>query len=140
MAWCRWSGRRRWSTSTAAFERIPYELFVLKALPDAVRRPELYVAGANRWRNPEDDLPADFELNRDVQYSALGQPLDSAEFTAELQRRDRAAVSRLNDAVATAGGVRISNRRGEPWITVPAIEKQPEPGSLPGPDQWVRST
>lgn len=113
-------------------ERIPYELCVLKALRVAIRRREVYVAGANRWRNPEDDLPADFELNRDVHYAALRQPLDATEFVAELQRRHRAALSRLNDAVAvgTAGGVRISNRRGQPWITVPPIEKQPDPPTL----------
>ncbi|MGW0939500.1 hypothetical protein [Streptomyces sp. NPDC002666] len=28
--------------------------------------------GANRWRNPEDDSPADFEDYRDVHYAALG--------------------------------------------------------------------
>jgi TnpA family transposase len=113
-------------------ERIPYELCVLKALRDAIRRREVYAAGANRWRNPEDDLPADFELNRDVHYDALRQPLDATEFVADLQRRHRAALTRLNDALAnqTVGGVRISNRRGEPWITVPAIEKQPEPPTL----------
>lgn len=38
-------------------ERIPYELCVLVALRDAVRRREIWVVGANRWRNPEDDLP-----------------------------------------------------------------------------------
>ncbi|MGW7529021.1 hypothetical protein [Streptomyces sp. NPDC054783] len=32
--------------------------------------------GANRWRNPEDDLPPDFELNRDVHYDAIRQPQD----------------------------------------------------------------
>jgi TnpA family transposase len=113
-------------------ERIPYELCVLKALRDAIRRREVYVAGANRWRNPEDDLPADFELNRDVHYGALRQPLDSAEFVAELQRGHRAALTRLNDALTngTAGGVRITNRRGEPWIRMPTIEKQPEPPTL----------
>jgi hypothetical protein len=113
-------------------ERIPYELCVLKALRDALCRRELYVAGANRWRNPEDDLPADFELNRDVHYDALRQPLDATAFVAELQRRHRAALSHLNDALAngTADGVRISNRHGEPWITVPAIEKQAEPPTL----------
>src|SRR5699024_3134925 len=42
-------------------ERIPYELCVLVSLREALRRREVYVAGANRWRNPEDDLPADFE-------------------------------------------------------------------------------
>ena len=33
-------------------ERIPYELCVLVALRDALRRREVYVAGARRWRNP----------------------------------------------------------------------------------------
>ncbi|MFD4338015.1 DUF4158 domain-containing protein [Streptomyces anulatus] len=42
-------------------ERIPYELCVLVALRDAVRRREIYVEGAARWCNPEDDLPGDFE-------------------------------------------------------------------------------
>jgi hypothetical protein len=42
-------------------ERIPYELCVLRALRDAIRRREISVVGANRWRNPEDDLPTDFE-------------------------------------------------------------------------------
>ncbi|MEU9984064.1 Tn3 family transposase [Streptomyces sp. NPDC050856] len=55
-------------------ERIPYELCVLVSLRDALRRREIWVVGANRWRNPEDDLPADFEDNRDVHYAALGQP------------------------------------------------------------------
>lgn len=57
-------------------ERIPYELCVLVSLRDALRRREIWVVGANRWRNPEDDLPADFEDNRDVHYAALGQPQD----------------------------------------------------------------
>lgn len=42
-------------------ERIPYELCVLRALRDALRRREIHVAGAQRWRNPDEDLPADFE-------------------------------------------------------------------------------
>ncbi|MFE7001169.1 DUF4158 domain-containing protein [Streptomyces griseus] len=45
-------------------ERIPYELCVLVALRDAIRRREIYVEGALRWRNPEDDLPGDFEAAR----------------------------------------------------------------------------
>ena len=39
-------------------ERIPYELCVLVALRDALRRREVYVAGANRWRNPKTTCPA----------------------------------------------------------------------------------
>ncbi|GAA2607680.1 MULTISPECIES: hypothetical protein [Streptomyces] len=47
-------------------ERNPYELCVLVALRDALRRREIWAPGANRWQNPEDDLPPDFEDNRDV--------------------------------------------------------------------------
>jgi hypothetical protein len=46
----------------------------LVALRVAVRRREIWVVGANLWRNPGDDLLADFEDNRDVRYAALGQP------------------------------------------------------------------
>lgn len=67
-------------------ERIPYELCVLKALRDAIRRREVYVAGASRWRNPEEDLPADFDDNRDVHYRAIRQPLDPSIFVTALQR------------------------------------------------------
>ena len=44
---------------------------MLKALREALRRREIWVAGANRWRNPDDDLPTDFEENRDVHYAAI---------------------------------------------------------------------
>jgi hypothetical protein len=106
---------------------------VLKIDTRAERRVEgELINDLKRVRGPEDDLPADFELNRDVHYDALRQPLDATAFVAELQRRHRAALSHLNDALAngTADGVRISNRHGEPWITVPAIEKQAEPPTL----------
>jgi len=66
-------------------DRIPYELCVLVALRDAIRRPEIHIEGATRWRDPEDDLPGDFEASRDVHYAALRQPLDSSEFIASLQ-------------------------------------------------------
>jgi len=38
-------------------ERIPYEFCVLVALRNGLRRPEIYVEGANRWGKPDDDLP-----------------------------------------------------------------------------------
>jgi hypothetical protein len=53
-------------------ERIPYELCVLIALRDALRRREVFVQGAGRWKDPDDDLPGDFEDNREVHYSGVG--------------------------------------------------------------------
>jgi hypothetical protein len=68
-------------------ERIPYELCVLIAMRDALRRREVYVQGAGRWKNPDEDLPGDFEDNRDVHYAELGKPLDATEFVAGLRKR-----------------------------------------------------
>ncbi|RLU81290.1 hypothetical protein CTZ27_32590 [Streptomyces griseocarneus] len=42
---------------------ILYELCVLVSWRDALRRREIWAPRANRWRNPEDDLPPDFEGN-----------------------------------------------------------------------------
>lgn len=41
---------------TGKVERIPYELCVLVALRDAIRRREIYIEGGLRWRNPENAM------------------------------------------------------------------------------------
>ena len=117
---------------TGLVERIPYELCVLVALRKAIRRREIWVEGGNTWRNPDDDLPADFEENRDVHYEALSKPRDPADFIADLQKRHVAALDRLNKALkkGTTGGVKITRKKGEPWISVPPAGKQAEPENL----------
>ena len=44
--------------------QITYEICVLEALRDKLRCKEVWVVGANRYRNPDEDLPADFEAQR----------------------------------------------------------------------------
>ena len=113
-------------------ERIPYELCVLDALRDGIRRRETWVVGANRWRNPDDDLPADFEDNRDVHYDALRQPQDPTAFVSTLKEKMTSSLARLEEAMTlnTTGGVQIQHRRGDPWILVPSMKKLPEPANL----------
>ncbi|CAM5321195.1 Tn3 family transposase ISNpu13 [Streptomyces abikoensis] len=113
-------------------ERIPYELCVLAALRDAIRRREIYTEGALRWRNPEDDLPGDFETTRTVHYAAIRQPMDPQEFITDLKRRMTAGLDRLSAALAdgSAGGVKVTTRHGDPWIAVPKLEPLAEPTGL----------
>lgn len=113
-------------------ERIPYELCVLISLRNAIRRREVWIEGARRWRNLEEDLPQDFEEIRDIHYDALRQPLDPAVFVAELKGKLAAALETFDTALrdGTTGGVRIITRRGKPWISVPKVSKLPEAPNL----------
>ena len=109
-------------------ERIPYELCVLIALRDALRRRELYVDGAS---NPDHDLPGDFDTAREVHYAALRQPMDPTEFITDLRQRMNEGLRRLDAARLNGGaGVTVTTRRGVPWITVPRLEPLPEPANL----------
>ncbi|MCW4356113.1 Tn3 family transposase [Hoyosella sp. YIM 151337] len=112
-------------------ERIPYELCVLIALRDALRRREIYAGGGNRWRNPDEDLPRDFDTAREIHYAALRKPLDASEFITSLQQRMSDALSRLDAALTDrSAGVSLTTRAGQPWITMPRLEPLPEPVNL----------
>jgi hypothetical protein len=75
---------------------------VLIALREALRRREVYVQGAGQWKDPDEDLPGDFEDNRDVHYAALAKPLDTSEFIGSLRKRLDDALTRLDTALAGA--------------------------------------
>lgn len=53
-----------------------YECGVFQALREKPRCEEIWVAGAEKWRNPDLDLPADFEANRAENYAQLRKPPD----------------------------------------------------------------
>ena len=109
--------------------RITYEICVLEALRDQLRCKEIWVVGANRYRNPDEDLPADFEAQRTPYYEALNLPLDSECFIADLQAEMREALQALDNGLPNNPYVRISNKRGG-WITLTPLDAQPEPPNL----------
>jgi hypothetical protein len=41
-----------------------YEVVTFQALREHLRCKEIWITGADRWRNPDEDLPADFETRR----------------------------------------------------------------------------
>jgi hypothetical protein len=59
----------------------------------------------------------------------LRQPTDPTSFVDGLRQRMTAALGRFDAALVngTAGGVKITTRRGEPWISVPKMLPLAEP-------------
>jgi len=112
-------------------ERIPYELCVLVALRDAIRRREVYVLGGVRWRNPRTTCPATSTTPARSTTPPCGSR-PTRPRSSSLRERTRAALGRLDAALVddTAGGVQIKTRKGEPWISVPKLTALPEPQHL----------
>ena len=109
--------------------RITYEICVLEALRDKLRCKEIWVVGANRRRNPDDDLPADFESQRSSYYQELRLPLEPERFLTDLQAEMRAALHALDAGLPANRLVRIGQKRDD-WITVTPFDPQPEPPNL----------
>jgi len=109
--------------------RINYELCVLQTLREKLRCKEVWVEGSDRYRNPEEDLPADFEIRRDQYYEALRLPLDADSFITELQGELRDGLSLLEQGLPKNQHVQILSK-GDGWIALSPLDAQPAPPSL----------
>jgi Transposase and inactivated derivatives, TnpA family len=109
--------------------RVNYEICVLQALRDRLRSKEIWVVGAKRYCNPEEDLPQDFESQRETYYHALKQPLDAEAFIGQLQQEMKVALAQLDEGLANNEQVRILKKKNG-WISISPFVAQPEPLNL----------
>jgi len=106
--------------------RINYELCVLQTLREKLRCKEVWVVGADRYRNPDDDLPADFETQRADYYEALRLPLDADPFIASLQQEMCDALGLLDRGLPKNPHVHIL-AKNKGWVALSPLDAQPEP-------------
>jgi hypothetical protein len=111
--------------------RINYEICVLQVLRDGLRSREIWVSGAIKWRNPDDDLPKDFESQRSAYYTALKQPEEVELFITNLQDQLRKALRILHEGLPKNHKVHILSK-GDGWISITPLEPLPEPLHLAG--------
>ena len=109
--------------------RMNYEICVLQALRDKLRCKEIWVVGANRYRNPDDDLPKDFEERREENYKALNQPLDAEPFIEALKQAMKEGLTKLDAGLPKNPKVEITDK-GKGWISLSPLDAQAEPANL----------
>ena len=109
--------------------RTVYEACVLQALRDRLRCKEICVGGAHEWRNPDEDLPADFETNRAEHYEMLHKPVDAGAFVARLREELRGQLTALNEELPGLDWLEISDRKSGA-VQLTALTAQPEPANL----------
>ncbi|MGE5532679.1 MAG: Tn3 family transposase, partial [Bacteroidota bacterium] len=117
------------ATGRDRVNRITYEIAVLEALREQLLCKEIWEVGANRYRNPDEDLPADFDENRKEYYQALNLPLDADRFIVDLQAEMREALSTFDAGLKKNRHVRLKAKRGG-WITLTPLDAQPDPTNL----------
>ena len=110
--------------------RINYELCVLQSLREQVRCKEVWIAGADRFRNPDEDLPNDFAARRASCYERLGLPLAADAFIEKLRGEMTKALERLDQGLPRNSHVRLDPRRPKKPIIVSKIEPLPDPPNL----------
>jgi TnpA family transposase len=110
--------------------RITYELCVLQAVREQLRCREIWIEGANRFRNPDDDLPHDFDAGRSGYYAALRLPTEVETFITQEQAALRKALSTLNDGLPHNPRVSIRTRHEQSRFVVSPLAPQPEPQNL----------
>ncbi|MBY0462567.1 MAG: Tn3 family transposase [Alphaproteobacteria bacterium] len=109
--------------------RINYEIAVLKALREGLRCKEIWVEGAKRYRNPDEDLPTDFEERREEHYLALKQPQEAEKFISKLQHEMRGALTMFNNGIPKNTKVKILAKKGG-YISLSPLDAQAPPPNL----------
>ncbi|MFJ2868221.1 Tn3 family transposase [Kitasatospora sp. NPDC087314] len=109
--------------------RMVYEVATFQALREQLRCKEVWVVGAGRWRNPDEDLPTDFEARRIEHYRELRKPLDGGVFIDQLRGEMTGALSAL-DAVAPGLDWLEIKERAAGAIKFTGPEAQEEPRNL----------
>jgi hypothetical protein len=109
--------------------RIVYECSVLEALRDRLRCKEIWVVGADKWRNPDEDLPQDFAEKREENYAELNLPLGAKQFTDNLKDDMRRELTALNAALPDLDWLEISDRKAGA-IKLTPVDALPETRNL----------
>lgn len=110
--------------------RISYELCALTALREKLRCKEIWVVGADRYRNPDEDLPQDFEARRSDYYGSLKLPSRSCDFISKLKDDMRRSLSHLNKTLPSDPNLKLVLKGSTTRISLSPFPPIEEPVNL----------
>ncbi len=111
-------------------KRLDYEMLVTEAIRKQLRCKNIWIDGANRYRNPDEDLPQDFTSKRQEYCEALGQPTCAKEFIQKLQEELHQSLHNFNCTLPKNKKVKIVNRKAKSRIKLTPLKKQPDPSNI----------
>ena len=123
-------------------DEVKYRLLFLSNLRKHTKTKEAWVPGSNRFRDPDGDLPSDFEGKRKNYYQDLELQIDPEVFSRGLQAEMVAALTELNAKIIANENVKITPKGKikltplKPQATPPNLEKLGDELE----DRWPQTT
>jgi len=116
-----------YSEGDERINRINYEICVLRNLRDKLRVKEIWVQNAFQYRNPEDDLPQDFNEEREYYYSLLNKTKTPKLFTRTIKQQLQKQLQHLNLGLPKNNSVQILKKG---YIKLSKLDEQMPPLQL----------
>lgn len=115
--------------------RINYEIVVLDKLRDRLRCKEIWVNRAFQYRNPDEDLPSDFDERKTEYIKLLKQPHEAITFVTDLKTKLSEALHRFDAGLLKNKKVRIietskKNGKRNNKIKLTPLQPQSEPQNI----------
>ena len=110
---------------------ISYELCILTQLRERIRAKEIWIEGADRYRNPDDDLPKDFPEQRNAYYAGLNLTQDARAFSSSVREQLEQELRQLNATLPGNDKVRL-RWSGKNRICITPFDPASEPKGLVG--------
>lgn len=107
--------------------RKDYECAVFRLLRIKLRHKEAWVVGSYKYRDPEDDLPKDFNERREEYFDLIDAPLSSTAFTDKIKEEMCKHIRKFDKELPENKFVSITKKKGKPWILLTPLQKVEEP-------------
>lgn len=107
-----------------------YEIMILDLLHDKLQCKSIWINGAYRYRNPDEDMPNDFDENEDYYFGLLGLPKNAKDFTTDLKKHTKDALETLNKSIPTNPKVKIVQYKKGARFKVSPSAPQSEPKNI----------
>ena len=109
--------------------KINFELYILEQLKPLLKCKSIWVEGAYKYRDPDQDLPNDFYENKDKYFDILNLPKQSSSFVNALKKQLSQSLFELNENIDSNPMVKITDQNGG-RIKITPYEAQELPKNL----------
>ncbi len=107
-----------------------YELAVYDTLREKLDCKSIWVNGAYRYRDPDEDLPQDFYKNKDYYFDLLKLPKNADTYIDDVKKRMNHALNQFHSGLPNNQKIKITTKNNKSWIKISTSDSQKSPDNI----------